>query len=341
MSLFTSLFARHSNRDDGRFGYAVLGTGHGAEKMCEALRHSETARVAAIVSSSREKAARFGRRYGVTQAFTYDEISSLGSIRNIDAVYLALPVSLHRRFTEEAAAAGKHVLCEKPMAATVADAQAMIAACSAANRLLMLSYRLDYDPMHREAERLIKGGALGIIQHVRANFGIVAKDGWRMNTETAGGGSLFDVGVYPVHALHEIFGETKLTAAHILQNANDLELDTRWQGTLESGATFTCHSSYIERDADILAVRGSSGMLTLRNAFGYKRTQLEAELRRRGSEDISLADDSKAPTLFQLEAEHLAACVREGETLRSPGESGLRDLRTLKQIELHATRTVR
>ncbi|MDE1160998.1 MAG: Gfo/Idh/MocA family oxidoreductase [Acidobacteriaceae bacterium] len=343
MFSLASLFSRHRNPDDGRFGYAILGTGHGAEKLCEALAGSKIARVAAIVSSSVERAAKFGKRWDVTHAYSYDQVSTLAKDTSIDAVYIALPVSLHRRFTEEAAAACKHVLCEKPMAGNVVDAQAMITACKAANRLLMIGYRLDYDPMHREAHRLIHGGSLGVIQHVRANFGVVAKPGWRFDPALAGGGSLFDVGVYPIHGLHTLFGESKLIAAHIQQNAAGMEVDARWQGKIESNASFTCHSSYMERDADVLAVRGSLGTLTLRHAFDYKRTELEAQLRRSPGqlETISMQDDKKNPSLFQLEAEHLAECVREGTTLRSPGEDGLIDLRFVAQIEAHATRTTR
>lgn len=344
MSWFHRLLAPKPYATDSRFGYAVVGTGHGAEKMCEALRDSPQVRVAAVLSSDAERGQRFSKRHKLPFAYSYEQFDQLAANPAIQALYLAVPVARHRELTERAAAAGKHVLCEKPMAATAADANAMIAACRAAETQLMIGYRLDYDPMHHEAARLLARHALGDILHVRTNFGIVAKPGWRFDPTLAGGGSLFDVGIYPIHVLHGFFGEIKLTQAHLLTDAqNGLELDARWHGTINSGGTFTCHSSYVERVPDTVEIRGTRGLLTLTHAFGYERTRLSAEFRVPGgqSESLELRDDRHNPSLFRLEAEHLAECALQGIPLRSPGEHALRDLLTVINIETIATRTVR
>jgi predicted dehydrogenase len=344
MFSFRNLFAPKPNPDDRRFGFAVFGTGHGAEKMCDAVRDSAKVRVTAIISSSQDRAAAFARRYNIPRALTYDRLDEFSGNAAIDAVYLALPVSLHRRFTEQAAALGKHVLCEKPMAATIADAEAMITACAAADRQLMLAYRLDYDPAHDKLRRMIDANILGKIEYVSSAFGILAKHGWRFDPALAGGGSLFDVGVYPIHALHALFGETTITSAEVLEDpTTHMELEANWRGTLANGATFECVSSYLRRVPDTLHIRGERGHITLTHAFDYSRTALEAKCSDTAGKQqtIRFCDSRRNPNLFRLEAEHLAEAVHSGTPVRTPGESGLRDLQTIAAIEAIAARKPR
>lgn len=324
-----------------KFGFAVVGLGHGAEKMCSALRHSPSAQVTAAVSSSVVKATAFARRFGIPNTYSYEQMAELAADASVDAVYLALPVAPHRRFTELAVAAGKHVLCEKPMASSIADAQAMIAAAAAARRQLMVAYRLDYDPMHHLAARLLAEGALGDVRRVTSGFGIVAKPGWRFDPELAGGGSLFDVGVYPIHALHSLFGEQTITSATILEHPETgMELDAVWSGTLPGGAVFECSSSYVRRIPDALHIQCDRGTLTLEHAYAYDRTRLRAQFRDEAGrmQTIAQNDSRWNPSLFRLEAEHLAESVRSGNPNRSSGESGLRDLELVARIEQVASR---
>jgi predicted dehydrogenase len=293
------------------------------------------------MSSSVERARKFARRYGIAGAYSYEQFEDLGADLTVGAAYLALPVGLHRKFTEKSAAAGKHVLCEKPMAGSVEDAEAMIAACATTGRQLMIAYRLDYDPMHAEVERLLAEGALGKVTNVTSAFGIVAKRGWRFDPRMAGGGSLFDVGVYPVHAIQRFFGDAVVESAAIKTDAaTGMELDAVWQGSLANGARFACRSSYVERVPDALRIEGELGWLVLEQAFAYERTELKAELRDASGvvTKIAMKDAKGNASLFRLEAEHLAACVRDGVALRSPGEAGLRDLRTVQAIETIALR---
>lgn len=336
MTWFARWFRNKPAEDDTRFGFCVVGTGHGAEKMCEALRDSPHARVTAVMSSSVERARKFAARYGIAHAYAYDQFADLSLDVTVQAVYLALPVGLHRSFTEEAAAAGKHVLCEKPMASTTAEAEAMIAACASAGRLLMIAYRLDYDPMHAEVARILSEGSLGVIRHVTSAFGIVAKSGWRFDPTLAGGGSLFDVGVYPIHALQNFFGDPILERATLKRDSgNGMEMDAAWSGTLANHATFACRSSYLERVPDALRIEGERGWIELEHAFDYSKTELKAELRdERGVvHRVVMKDSRQNPSLFRLEAEHLAHCARTNSPLRSPGESGLRDLQTIATLE--------
>ena len=132
-----------------RFGYAVVGLGHIAEYFLEALGDSPTCAVTALISGDAAKARATAKKYGVSLTLNYAEFNRLRESPEVDAVYLALPVSMHREFTERAAAAGKHVLCEKPMASTAAEARVMVEACRAANVQLSIAYRCPHALIHQ------------------------------------------------------------------------------------------------------------------------------------------------------------------------------------------------
>ena len=122
-----------------------------------------TSQITGLVSGHRDKAERIAAEYGVpaSSIYNYENFDEIAHNPAIDAVYVALPNSMHAEYTIRAAKAGKHVLCEKPMSTSVADAEAMIAACKAARVKLMIAYRCHYEPTNLKAIRLIREGALG------------------------------------------------------------------------------------------------------------------------------------------------------------------------------------
>lgn len=337
MQRLRDLFRQRTPEGPPDFGFALVGLGHGAEKFIEALQGSATVRVSALVSDHLPKATSLARKHGITHLYTYADFDSICDNPAVDAVYLALPNALHREFTERAAAAGKHVLCEKPMASTIADCHAMIEACQAANRLLMIGYRCVYDPLHQKLREILHSGALGTITMIESGFGFHAKPGWRLDPKLAGGGSLYDVGVYSINTIFNLFGEElSITSATITRDpASGMEMATRWQGSLASGATVRCHSSYLEKIPDYLRISATQGTLELRPAFAYQGTKLRGryvDARSGDSVKVSLQNPRATPSSFRLEAEHLAQCVRTGTSLRTSGELGLRDMETIAQI---------
>ena len=159
--------------------------------------------------------------------YSYEDMDKFRDNKTIDAVYVALPNSMHAEYTIRSAKAGKHVLCEKPMSTTVKEAEDMIAACKAANVKLMIAYRLHYEPLHLKAVKLIRDGALGKVQTINGAFGFNAAPGaWRLNKALAGGGSLFDVGIYVLNACRYLTGEepVKFTAV-----ASTVDQDGRFE----------------------------------------------------------------------------------------------------------------
>ena len=203
-----------ANRDPAarRLGIAVVGIG--ALTMGEIMPAFGTARhvrVAALVSGDREKARVVAEQYGVpsTHLYDYAGFDRIKDNPDVDAVYIVLPNDMHLEFTLRAAQAGKHVLCEKPMANSAADAQRMVDACRAAGRRLMIAYRLQYEPHHRALISMARSGRYGPVRLIEAvNGQNQAMNGqWRHNLKQAGGGSLPDVGIYCLNAARYVTGE--------------------------------------------------------------------------------------------------------------------------------------
>ncbi|MEZ2347232.1 Gfo/Idh/MocA family protein [Terriglobus sp. RCC_193] len=323
---------------EGKFGFAVVGLGHIARPFLEELRGSLTCRVSAVVSGDATKAAATAKKYGADATYSYADFDRIADNPAINAVYLALPVCLHREYTERAAAAGKHVLCEKPMASTSADAEVMIAACRQAGVRLGLAYRCPHTMPHKRLREFIQQGTFGPQSSLRieSGFGFPLKPGWRDQGTLAGGGSLWDVGIYPLNAARFLLHEEPVAVedASATCDANGMEREVRWTSVFPSGARAICTSSY-ERDIpDTLRVMGEFGSALMAPAFRWQdpyrirgtvhnpayHRPLEIKVR-----ELDFPE-------FRLEAEELAAAVREDRDTIAPGEDGLADLRAMEMI---------
>ena len=317
---------------EGTFGYAVVGLGRIAEHFLRGVADSPSVRVTALVSGDAGKAGKLAKRYDVPFTCGYDEFESLRARTDVHAVYLALPVSMHREFTERAAKLGKHVFVEKPMASDVGESRAMIEDCRSAGVLLGVAYRCPFDPMHQQLRALIARGALGRVEQIESSFGFeLAADDWRWKSDLAGGGSAYDVGVYPLNAARYLMAaEPEITSATATVSASGMEASIAWTMRFAEGAEARCKSSYVEQLPGVLTVRGAAGQLTLDPAFAHRE-----RIRMRGwyTEPASgkrVAVDAAAPdgtpSHFRLEAEHLAECVQTGRPVITSGEDGLRDM---------------
>ena len=150
--------------------YAVVGLGHIAQvavlpAFARARRNSQ---LVAVVSGDRTKRREISKRYGLEYAFAYDQFEECHGL--VDAVYIALPNSMHAEYTIRAAKAGVHVLCEKPMAVTVGECRQMIAACRKADVKLMVAYRLHFETLNLAAMDLARTGRLGELKHFTSSF---------------------------------------------------------------------------------------------------------------------------------------------------------------------------
>src|SRR4030088_2781770 len=141
--------AARSQDSQREIGYCIVGLGRiSMQHFMPGCKMSKYSRVTALVSGHRDKAEKQAAEYGVPSKsiYSYEDFDRIAENKDVDAVYIALPNSMHAEYTIRAAKAGKHVLCEKPMATTVKDSEAMIAACKSANRKLLIAYRCQYEP---------------------------------------------------------------------------------------------------------------------------------------------------------------------------------------------------
>ena len=195
---------------DRKIGYCIIGLGRiSMGHFMPGVLASKNSRITGLVSGHRDKALAQAAKYGVPESsiYSYENMDEFKNNPAIDAVYVALPNSMHAEYTIRSARAGKHVLCEKPMATTVADSQAMIKACKEANKKLMIAYRCHYEPTNLRAMQLIREGRLGKIQAIESANGFKARpDQWRLDRKLAGGGPLMDMGVYSLNACRYLTG---------------------------------------------------------------------------------------------------------------------------------------
>ena len=223
-----------------RMGVAVVGLGHLAmEQILPGFGQAKNVRLTALVSGERDKARAIAAQHGVAETHLYDYagFDALKDNPDVDIVYLVLPNSLHAEFTVRAAQAGKHVLCEKPMATSVADAQRMVDECRAAGRKLMIAYRLQYDPVHRQLITMTRGQEFGPVKLIQAANGQndAANGQWRQIKALAGGGSLPDVGLYCLNAFRYLTGEEPVEVTGQITQPKD---DPRFR-EVEDACAFT------------------------------------------------------------------------------------------------------
>jgi predicted dehydrogenase len=325
--------------EERRVGYCIVGLGRIASHFMPAIVASKRAKIVAVVSGHREKAERTASQYGVpkTAIYNYQNYDEIAHNPDIEAMYIALPNGMHAEYTIRAAQAGKHVLCEKPMATTVKDSQEMIASCRKANKKLMIAYRCHYEPTNLRAVQLIREGALGKIQAIESQFGFNIGPGeWRLDKKLAGGGPLMDVGIYSLNACRYLTGEEpafiSATCSVIDKDGRfkDVEENVSWTMKFPSGVVASCNSTYGAPMEGFYRVHGSKGVLQVDDAFIYEGLRLTASID--GRPPIDEPNPERDPAHFVREAEHFAGCILENKEPKSPGEEGLRDMKLMAEI---------
>jgi predicted dehydrogenase len=326
--------------EDRKVGYCIVGLGRiSMQHFMPAVKTSHKSRVTALVSGHRDKAERMASEYNIPQSsiYSYDNFDDIAKNPEIDAVYVALPNSMHAEYTVRAAKAGKHVLCEKPMATSVEESRAMIEACGSAHKQLMIAYRCQYEPANLRAVQLIREGRLGSIQSIESAFGFrIAANEWRLDKKLAGGGPLMDVGIYCLNASRYLTGEEPLEvkgySSVVDQDGRfaQVEENLSWTMKFPGGALASCVCTYGSSMRGYFRVRGSRGALVVEPAFNYEKPHLFAQFD--GGETLELAPEEPDPMQFLLEADHMADCIVENREPRTSGREGLRDMEIIAQI---------
>jgi predicted dehydrogenase len=331
--------------------YCIVGLGRiSLQHFMPGVKASEMSEVTALVSGHPDKARQSAAEYNVPESsiYSYENYDKIRDNPNIDAVYIALPNSMHAEYTIRAARAGKHVLCEKPMATSIADAKAMIDACAKADRKLMIAYRCQLEPTNLRAIELIRSGTLGSIQAIESanGFNIPAGE-WRLNKQLAGGGPLMDVGIYSLNACRYLTGEEPASISAYSSvidhdgRFDEVEENVSWTMKFPSGIVASCNTTYGAEMDGYYRVHGSKGSLQLSPAFGYQGIHLTAHIAGKSKGDpatnipatnIDEPEKEHDPWQFTREADYFATCIANNQTPKPSGEEGLRDMEYMAQI---------
>jgi predicted dehydrogenase len=320
-------------------GYAAIGLGTISDIFMQACATSRTAKITALVTGHPDtKGAKYAAMYGVPKSsiYTYDTFDRIIENKDVDAIYVGLPNNMHCDYTVRGAQAGKHVLCEKPMAISSTECRTMIDVCRAAKVKLMIGYRVQYEPTWMRMIERIDTGEIGQVQSFQGGFfNQQAAGAWRLSRKLGGGGSLMDLGIYPLNAIRHILREEPVafTAVAATQDKSgrfaEVEQSLEWTMRLPSGVIASCGCSYGQSGPSFLTINGTRGYLELEPAFFYDGLHLRGQA---GGRHIDEMSAGKAPYQFVIEAEHFADCIRKNKEPQSPGEEGLKDMLAIEAI---------
>jgi glucose-fructose oxidoreductase len=321
-----------------KLGYAVVGLGsYAVNQIMPRLKDCEFAELRALVSGTPAKLEKYGAEYGIpkTHWYNYQTYDRIRDNPDIDIVYVILPNSMHAEYAIRASQAGKHVLCEKPMATSVAEGQAMIAAAKKAGKKLMIGYRSRFEPYNLKAIETVKSGALGKPTLIFAEHGFpISPNQWRLDKPLSGGGSLMDIGIYSLNAARYLAGTEPLEVSAM--EATDRK-DPRFK-TVEDRIDFqlrfpnqliaNCVSSYSSAH-NAYRVTGSKGWVGLDPATPYAGQQMWTRIGGK-VEQVELPKPAKNQFVAMLD--HLPECIASGREPIVAGEEGLRDMRLIEAI---------
>ena len=325
-----------------RVGFAVVGLGHlTLNEILPAFGHCKHARPVALVSGDADKMRKVAAQYGIkaSSCYSYQTYDQLKDNPEVEAIYIVLPNSMHHEYTLRGAKAGKHILCEKPMANSVKECEEMIAACAKAGKKLMVAYRIQYEPLNRQAQKLVRDKAYGTVKMIQAmNCQNQAHDQqWRHQKALAGGGSLPDVGLYCLNTTRFLLGEEPIeVTAHIHSTPGDArfkEVEENVSFTLRfpSGVLAQCMSGYGSFNNKSYTVYAETGTINMDPAFQYRGLHQE-RLHAPDGQQVKETPNNPDKDQFALEMDHFAQCIRQNQTPYTPGEEGLQDQRIMEAI---------
>ena len=325
-----------------RLGFAVVGLGElSLQEILPAFAQCRYVKLAALVSGDPAKAAKVGDQYGIGADHIYDytTFDRIANDPTVDVVYIVLPNSMHLEYTVRSAKAGKHVLCEKPMATSVRQCEQMIAACESAQKQLMIAYRCQYEPYNHEMIRISRSGEFGSIQLIEAINGQnqATNNQWRHKKALAGGGSLPDVGIYCLNATRYITGlEPIQVTAQILSDESaprftEVENRVNFQLKFPTGILASCQTFYSAHETRKCSVFFEKGRLDMNPAFAYRGLKMMIS-EAKGMADITKEIKLPEKSHFALEMDHLGERILQNCKTHTPGEEGLQDMKIIEAI---------
>lgn len=319
--------------------FAVVGSGWISQiGFLPGVAQTGNAEIVALVSGNRGNAGRLADFHGIPQIFSYDQYDDMLKSGAVDAVYIALPNSMHADYAIRAARAGVHALVEKPLATSVADGEAMIAAADKAGVWLMTAYRLHTEPGTLALLDMVRQGEIGDPRYITSAFSFQAAPSNHRLDPAHWGGPLQDVGVYCINAARHVFGEEPLEAVAMRSEDSN---DPRFAGIEEcisaslrfpGGRMAQFMASFGGDDLDMYRVVGTRGDIELSPGFRLDQAMV-LRLTRGGK-----VTETRFPQVdhFSGMTAYFADCIQKGIRPEPDGGDGLNDVRALLAIEAAA-----
>jgi predicted dehydrogenase len=268
-----------SRSDDPVLRVAIMGLGGYGTRVAEAMRSCKKARLTGVISGTPAKIKAWQAKYNIPEknCYNYENFDDVKNNPDIDAVYVITPNALHHDEVIRVARAGKHVICEKPMALNAREGEEMIAACKQAGVRLLVGYRMHFEPHTLEIIRMRKAGDFGKIMFFQGLSGFTIGDPnqWRLNKDLAGGGAMMDIGIYSVNGARYMIGEEPVwvtaeeTKTDPVKFREGVDETIQFQLGFPSGAVASCLSSYNINFLDRFFLSGKNGFAELNPATGY------------------------------------------------------------------------
>lgn len=254
VALPSLIFTENPKYTGKKLNIALCGLGRYASILAEGFAYSAYCKLAGIITGTPAKAEKWKKQYNIPEnnIYNYQDFDDIADNKDIDLIYIVLPNSMHKEYTIRAAKAGKHVICEKPMALNAADCEEMIAACKTAGVQLAIGYRLHYEPYNLELKRLGQEKVFGQVRLIEASLGYrtTDPDEWRLKKAMAGGGPLMNVGIYCVQSSRYVSGEEPVSVTAQfgpVTNSKlfaEVEASVMWQLDFPGGTVSNCTSTY-------------------------------------------------------------------------------------------------
>jgi predicted dehydrogenase len=315
-----------------KLGIALVGLGsYAGGQLAPALQQTEHCYLAGIVTGTSSKIPEWKEKYSIPDKniYSYENFDSIKNNKDIDIIYVVLPNSMHAEYVVRAAQAGKHVICEKPMAVTVEDCDRMIEACKKAGKRLSIGYRLHFEPFNVEMARLGREKIFGKVQKMSSGFGFKISPGqWRLSKELAGGGPLMDLGIYSVQAFCYTSGTEPIAVTAKegvktdLSRFKEVEQSISWKFEMADGSVAEGNTSY-DDSMNFVKAEAEKGWFQVQPAFNYSGQQGETS-----------AGKMNFPQVNQQarQMDDFALAITNNRPTPVPGEMGKRDVKLLQAI---------
>ena len=311
--------------------WGILGPGFIAtHAIIPAIQEVSNSRILAVASSNEERSREVALRFGIERF--YSDYQALLDDPDVDVVYIALPNHLHREWTIRAAAARKHVLCEKPLAMNAAECNEMITACQQANVLLMEAVMYRFHPRILYLKQMLLARELGDVRflHAAFSFNFNAPGNYRAYRQF-GGGAILDVGSYCVNAARWLIDSEPVSSQAIISyNQESIDLNTSAILRFSEDVSAHIQSSFVAAEHQVIEVVGTTGAVTAPLAFTAWRDDTTILLIQRGAvfEQREFAPSDP----YKRMVEHFTTCVMEKTPLLYPAKDGWANLRVLDML---------